>query len=247
MAQNLLPITFLFHATCVLLYVPMIIISFAFGGVWSGVISLGALLELGVLAALCVPLPRLPTVSYSTRYHRDIIVICRKVNLGIFLVIEISVIALLPLSVWPIILLGVCSFPAMHGKCLAVVIEHPFILSMLNSFDVSLLHYTSSNVIPFAFINTAAFAILALSVIFVLYICIAFVIDKILGNTFLPKFHKEMSPSSGIPAKPFFLGTRRTPAERAAVVDHCADYIFRHSIFRKHTYVPATAYICLLY
>ncbi|KZP24966.1 hypothetical protein FIBSPDRAFT_950668 [Athelia psychrophila] len=86
--------------------------------------------------------------------------------------------------------------------------------------------------IPFAFVNTAAFAILALSSTFVVYICIAFVIDKIQGNKFQPPF------SSGIPAKPFFLGNRRTPAERAAVVDHCSCYIFQHSVFRKHTFEP---------
>lgn len=177
----------------------------------------------------------------------------RKVNQRAFRTIEIVVIALLTLCVWPIILSGLCLLPAMQARCTANFNDDGpntptwqyFHVPLYDSQEISI---EAQGTITSAFAYTAAFAIPALSAIYIVYICITFVIDKVQGNTFLPKFYGEFPLScSGIPAKPFLLGTRRTPAERAAVVDHCSSYIFQHSVFRKHTYVPAAAYICLHY
>ncbi|KZP24969.1 hypothetical protein FIBSPDRAFT_929535 [Athelia psychrophila] len=218
-----LPISILFHATLAVIYSPTIILSFFFSPLAGGV-SLIALIGLGILAAL------------------DAVIIRRKVNQRAFQAIEIVVIALLPLCVWPVILSGACLLPAMQASCTANY-DSTFPGQTWQYFNVPLL-YESEEVLPYemiplAFAYTAAFAIPALSSIFVAYIFIAFVIDKIHGNTFWLKFYEEFPPaSSGIPAKPFFLGTRRTPAERAAVVDHCSSYIFQHSVFRKHAFEP---------
>ncbi|KZP15342.1 hypothetical protein FIBSPDRAFT_1048265 [Athelia psychrophila] len=79
---------------------------------------------------------------------------------------------------------------------------------------------------------------LGLNTTYVLYLIVAAVIDKVYGNTFLPRYPDE-SPllSSGTRGK-VFLGRRRTPTEQAAVIDHCASYIFRGSVFRKHAFEP---------
>lgn len=171
-------------------------------------------------------------------------IIRRKVNHGALRVIEIIVIALLPLCIWPIILSGLCLLPAMQVRCTAYgLAEAPQYFDMTFPSDIG-----GAPTIPIACTYTTAFAILALSVVYIVYTCVTLVIDKVQGNTFLPKFCEELPlSSSGIPAKPFVLGARRTPAERAAVVDHCSSYIFQHSVFRKHTYVPGATYIFLHY
>ncbi|KZP24964.1 hypothetical protein FIBSPDRAFT_1041758 [Athelia psychrophila] len=226
-----LPISILFHATLALIYFPTIIFSYVYAGWVVGVPALTALIGLGILAAL------------------DVVIIRRKVNQKAFRAIEIFVIALLPLCVWPIILSGACLLPAIQVRCMATYnslesvnyapaypweyFHIPFIFAIDSD------GLLTADMITYAFIYTAAFAIPVLISIFVVYICIAFVIDKIQGNTFRLKFYEEFPPPlSGIPAKPLFLGTQRTPAERAAVVDHCSSYIFQHSVFRKHTFEP---------
>lgn len=77
-------------------------------------------------------------------------------------------------------------------------------------------------------------AIPTLNVTFLLYICIAAIIDRIHGKEFLPVYPGESSLSAYGTKDRSFLGPQRTPDERTAMVNYCSDYIFRHSVFRKH-------------
>lgn len=99
-----------------------------------------------------------------------------------------------------------------------------------------------------AAVISATVAILGLNAAFFLHIFIAAVKDKILGKKFLPVYPREPSlPSPAMPKKWSIFGFQRTHSERTAMVSHCADYIFWHSVFRKLACVSGSHYLHFLH
>ncbi|KZP04354.1 hypothetical protein FIBSPDRAFT_1054733 [Athelia psychrophila] len=227
MAPNVLPIRILFHAIFAFVYVPTIVLGFNIDHM-DGFLALAPLIGLGIMAAL------------------DIVTIYRQVNQRAFLIIEIIVVVLMPLSVYPIVV-----------SCIYIVWTASFFNMIHSCYDVQgvelwpKVHPPWCNLISFiatpdpedevksASLIAATVAFLGLNAAFVSYICITAIMDKARGNKFLPTYPGESSLSSTGPHKRWRLfGMQRTPAERAVVVRHCADYIFRHSFFRKHAFEP---------
>ncbi|KZP14782.1 hypothetical protein FIBSPDRAFT_979510 [Athelia psychrophila] len=92
--------------------------------------------------------------------------------------------------------------------------------------------------VTFGYVISATVAILALNAAFLLYICIAVATDKFSGKKFLPIYPGDASLSAPRLLKSWCLwGTPRTPTERVEIISHCTDYVFRFSVFRKHTQV----------
>lgn len=86
-----------------------------------------------------------------------------------------------------------------------------------------------------ACVISATVAIMVLNTSFLLYTCIAAVTDKLRGHVYLPRYPGDPSLSvHGLPKNCYLWGNQRTPTERAAIVSHCTEYTFRHSVFRKH-------------
>ncbi|KZP07930.1 hypothetical protein FIBSPDRAFT_996584 [Athelia psychrophila] len=242
MARDLLPIRILFHVTFAFVYLPIIGLGFTYGltlmagnvlsisdtpvyisfvkNHFDGIIALVALVGLGIFAAL------------------DILTIWRNVDQRVFLAIEIFVVVIMPLSVWPIIVACIHIIwtdwwnTLFSHHCSAATLS--WFCSLINS--VGWPADTTSS----ALVIAATTAILGLNAAFVLYICIAAFMDKLSGNVFLPIYLEDSSLSSPETGRSWYLfGAQRTPAERAAMVSHCAKYIFRKSIFRKHAFEPA--------
>ncbi|KZP04886.1 hypothetical protein FIBSPDRAFT_1054398 [Athelia psychrophila] len=239
MAHNLLPIRILFHAAFTFVYLSAIVLGFTSGldaqsngdgeltfvqKHFEGITSLAALVGLGIFAAL------------------DILTIRRMVNQRAFLIIEITVVVLLPLSMWPMIISSI-SVVWLYGF-LTFIFEPCFTAdgSLVSSWfcsGISLIVIPSDEATS-ASIVAAIVAVLALNAAFFLYICMAAVTDKYHGHKFLPIYPGAPSlPSPGTKKKWYLFGTPRTPKERAAMVSHCTDYIFRNSVFRKHSFEPA--------
>ncbi|KZP05545.1 hypothetical protein FIBSPDRAFT_1054027 [Athelia psychrophila] len=186
---------------------------------FDGIVALAALVGLVFFAAL------------------DILTIRRNVDQRVFLAIEMLVVVLMPLSVWPIIVACIYIIwgdwmDALFNHCLAAT--PPWWCSLINSVGWPV------NTIPSALVIAATIAIIGLSAAFVLYICIAAIMAKLKGNVFLPIYPGVSSLSSpGTGRRWYLVGTQKTPTERAAMVSHCAQYIFRNSVFRKHAFEPA--------
>lgn len=98
---------------------------------------------------------------------------------------------------------------------------------------ISELQETTSS-ISSTFVITATFSVLAPSLIFFLYLGITAVVGNIRGSTFL-EYPDNISQTFFQPSRHLRLvGSPRTSEKRAAVAQHCACYIFRHSVFRRH-------------
>ncbi|KZP04889.1 hypothetical protein FIBSPDRAFT_1054400 [Athelia psychrophila] len=242
MARNLLPIRILFHATFAFVYLPAIVLGFTSGldaQQWTerklsfaqkhfnGITSLAALVGLGIFAAL------------------DILTVRRTVNQRAFLIIEIIVVVLLPLSVWPMI---ISSIGVVWPEWFLSLILDPCLtadgLHVSGWFCNQILSIgipTDGAISGSASVVAATVAILALNIAFFLYIGMVAVTAKYHGHKFLPIYPPGApslpSPKTG--QKWYLFGTPRTPKERVAMVSHCTDYIFRNSVFRKHGFEPA--------
>ncbi|KZP14821.1 hypothetical protein FIBSPDRAFT_1048594 [Athelia psychrophila] len=230
MGQHLLSVRILFHVSFAFMYLPMIGLGFSSGlnlrdpdlsfvyNRFDGFLALSALVGLGIFVAL------------------DILTILRNVNQRAFLAVDILVVVLMPLSVWPIIL-----------SCISVIWVKEFYQTPCGNwfcnlyYSVAVLPRTADSVTS-ACVIAATVVTLGLNIAFISYICIAAITDKLQGNKFLPIYPGQSLSSSGPQERWRLFGTQRTPTERAAVVRHCADYIFRHSVFRKHAFEP-TAWV----
>ncbi|KZP05556.1 hypothetical protein FIBSPDRAFT_967186 [Athelia psychrophila] len=233
MGQHLLPIRILFHVAFAFTYQPIIVLGLATDlpfsmkldsgdGVvqfsqhrFDGIAALASLVGLGIFAAL------------------DILTIRGKVNERAFLAIEMFVVVLLPLSMWPIIISGISViwpdwFQNFSGS-LALV------SNMVAIYGTPAPGFAPTD----AFIIATTFTILGLNTTCVLYITLAAAMDKVQGRKFMFVYLAESSVSSpGTLGKWRFFGTRRTPIEQAAIVSRCSNYIFQNSIFRKHAFEP---------
>ena len=148
--------------------------------------------------------------------HRDILAIRRKLNQRAFLAIDLLVTICIPGCVWPVIVQSV-----------------EWILGATEGYDV--LEYLG-NGFAWAFTFSTTITVLALSMFYVLYIGIASLVNKLSGRPFLPSYPSDNPLSSAERrGKQYFLGPRRTPAERAAVINHVSNFLFQRSVFRKHT------------
>ncbi|KZP11602.1 hypothetical protein FIBSPDRAFT_962136 [Athelia psychrophila] len=214
MAQDLLPISMMFHASFALVYFPATAFSFFLPGWRAGVMALPSLVLLGVLAAL------------------DLLIMRRKFDQIIFLAIEVVVAVILPACLWPIITVCIDVFAPGGGNL------GSYSNASSKFFGGHPLGDVYNNAFSLGFVFTATFTVLAMSAAFVLYICIAAVIDKFHGNAFLPKYPGDYTLSSRTLGHQNLLGTSRTSDERTAMSSHCANYIFRKSIFRKHAFEP---------
>ena len=136
----------------------------------------------------------------------------KKVNQRVFLAIDIFVAICLPGCVWPVIWFSI-----------------QWIMGVTEGID---LPFFLENGFMWAFAFSTSIALVALSTVYVLYIGIAALLDKLSGRPFLPIYPGDFS--SGRAVKGGFLGPRRTPTERAAVVNHVSSYLFQNSVFRKH-------------
>ncbi|KZP21782.1 hypothetical protein FIBSPDRAFT_1044052 [Athelia psychrophila] len=211
-----LPISILFHATLALMYFPTILFSFVLVGWRTGVISLIALIGLGVLAAL------------------DVVIIHRKVNQRAFRAIEIIVIIGLPAVVWPIIISFFSLFSPVEETYLNFNLESKFWPQKLINDLESL-----QNGVSAAFAITITLAVLLTNATYILYVWIAAVIDELRVDRLRPsRPYWQAQSSSRTGKKWYFFGTQRTPVERAVVVNHCASYIFKKTVFRKHAFEP---------
>ncbi|KZP15114.1 hypothetical protein FIBSPDRAFT_90668 [Athelia psychrophila] len=93
------------------------------------------------------------------------------------------------------------------------------------------------NGVSVAFAITATLAVILTNATYILYIWIAAVIDELRIDRLRPSHpYWQAQSSSGTGEK--FWGIQRTPVERAAVVNHCASYIFKQTVFRKHAFEP---------
>ncbi|KZP28695.1 hypothetical protein FIBSPDRAFT_1039439 [Athelia psychrophila] len=164
------------------------------------------------------------------------------VNQRAFLIIEIIVVILLPLSVWPLIISSISIVWAQWFNSWFMshcVNEIGLASSGFCKLDLSI--GSPTGVATSASVVAAIVAVLALNAAFFLYICMAAVTDKVHGRKFLPIYPGAPSlPSPETGGKWHLFGAPRTPTERAAMISHCTDYIFRHSLFRKHGFEPAT-------
>ncbi|KZP07926.1 hypothetical protein FIBSPDRAFT_996577 [Athelia psychrophila] len=242
MARDLLPIRILFHVTFAFVYLPIIGLGFTYGlsgmegnyksvseisfhlsfikNHFDGIIGLAALGGLGIFPAL------------------DILTIWRNVNQRVFLAIEIIVVVLMPLSVCPIIV--ACIWTIWRAWMTTLSVNHCFVATP--PWWCSLIDVVGipDDPISSALVIAATSAILGLNVAFVSYICIAAVMDKLSGNGFLPIYPGDSSLSSpGTGRRWYLFGAQRTPTERTVMVSHCAEYVFRNSVFRKHKFEPA--------
>ncbi|KAF7986301.1 hypothetical protein HWV62_35252 [Athelia sp. TMB] len=208
MAVNLLPIRILFHVTFVIVYLPVIIFNFEAGGVVFGAESLSALIGLGIFAAL------------------DIFSVRNKVNQSAFLAIDIFVGICLPGCVWSVI--------ALSGIWIHNHLSAYWMRGESNNYSIG--YATDSFLWAFAF--SAGLTVLVLSTVFVLYFIVAALMDKILGRPFWPIYPADSPLSPSERGKWHFLGPRRTPSERAAVVNHLSGFLFQRSVFRKHAFEP---------
>ncbi|KZP14776.1 hypothetical protein FIBSPDRAFT_935566 [Athelia psychrophila] len=236
MGQHLLSIRILFHATFAFVYLPMIGLGFTRGlssvklfdwkglsfvqNHFGGTIAFSALVGLGIFAALTV-------------------------NQRAFLIIEIIVVVLMPLSIWPTI---ISSISVVWPKWLEPFIGKYCFDDISSNYSASLFCLAmyapawiqiSGDEVTSAFVITATVASLSLNAAFLSYICIAAVTDKLRRDNFLPIFPGDPSPSVPGHLRNWYLwGNQRTSTERKAMIGHCAEYIFRNSVFRKHAFEP---------
>lgn len=180
--------------------------------------------------------PRLLAQWRLTGGERDILAIYRHVNQRAFLIIEVFVIALMPLSIWPIIISGISIiwpdlWTFFQAHCGNYSLQFICFLYPYHSPP----GYQPGTIITSASVITATFATIGLNAAFIVYICIAVVKDTIHGHKFLPIYSGESSLSSpGTGINWYLFGTPRSSPDRAAMVNHCADYMLRNSVFRKH-------------
>ncbi|KZP13198.1 hypothetical protein FIBSPDRAFT_936470 [Athelia psychrophila] len=205
-----LPISILFHATFALIYLPTIIFSFVFAGWRAGATCLTALIGLGILAAL------------------DMLIIRREVNQRAFRVIEIFVIIGLPASAWPVIVSLLSLVPGPLAEYFQNYNSKFWPWKLIDDLK------TPGNDVSMAFAITATFAVLAPSAIYILYIYVARLMDELRPQN----SHWHPQSSSRTQKKWYFIGAQRAPAERMAVINHCASYIFQKTVFRKHVFEP---------
>lgn len=156
-----------------------------------------------------------------------------------FLMIEIITVILIPLSILPTIISCINTlWPKWYTnftnkKCPSFASQGTpcFWADIIDIHDYE-------NIILSSFTVAATFITLGLNLAFFSYIITAAVADKIHGRNFLPTYPGESCLCT--PEKPKGwnpLGSRRTSPERVAVLKHCTEYIFKHSVFRKHAYV----------
>ncbi|KAF7982861.1 hypothetical protein HWV62_25082 [Athelia sp. TMB] len=162
------------------------------------------------LSVLAVPL------GFGVLVALDILTIRRNVNQAVFLAIELIVVLSLPL----------CVIPEIQAETIvwfstSTHLTLPSYANMMDERTISVIRTAS------------VAAVISLSLAFVLYICVAAARDKMRGDAFFPK-HLDSKPD----ALSKSWGSR-APAEKTAVIDHCANYIFRATLFRKHSFEPA--------
>ena len=161
--------------------------------------------------------------------------------------IEILVVALLPLCLWPTIVSCISLLPGVyasmennwtycHGNC-GIYDKGAADNTWTPWYYIEALQINPSSM-TLTFVITATFAALAPTLGFFLYLCITAVTDTIRGHAFLEHPDDIARTSLQTGHRLFLLGTPRTPEKRAAVVQHCARYIFKHSVFRRHGCVP---------
>lgn len=140
-----------------------------------------------------------------------------------------SVVLLLPLSLWPIMISGISVVWPNWFQGFADSLEW---VSNLLDMEGSPLPVDA---LTDAFVVASTATIIGLNTTYVLYISIAAVMDKVQGNKFMSVYPGESSVSSpGTRGNSCCFGTWRTPIERAAIVSRCSNYIFQNSVFRKH-------------
>ncbi|KAF7986264.1 hypothetical protein HWV62_35178 [Athelia sp. TMB] len=158
-------------------------------------------------------------LQFSRKYNReevksrDIVAVRRKVSQRLFLAIDIFVAIGLPGCVWPVIVFSIQWIAGVtEGTDLPYYLEDGFV---------------------WAFAFSTSIAVVALSTVYVLYLGITALVDKLCGRPFLPIYPGD-GPFFSSQGKSGFLGPRRTPTERAAVVNHVSSFLFQNSVFRKH-------------
>lgn len=177
-----------------------------------------------------------------TWIHRDIVIIHNKVNEKAFRSIEIFVVFCLPASAWPAIIYCIYISEANIGSLSEFTHSLMGPVGVLSDQQGALNGQGSQdqNGLSKAFAITATLAVLVPNAMYFLYIWIAAVIDKRQIDTLGPTHPDSQAQSSSRTEKKWYLiDTERTSLERAAVVNNCASYIFKHSVFRKHVYVAA--------
>lgn len=153
----------------------------------------------------------------------------RRVNQRAFLAIESLVVVLLPLSMWPIIVS--CIWVVWTDYMEQLYHTLPWVAKLTDLIGTPM----PGNALASASVIGATVSVLGLNTAFFLFISIAAIIDKFRGDKFLPVYPGESSLSTlGSPKKWYLLGKERTPVERAVMMNHCAEYVFQNSVFRKH-------------
>ncbi|KZP13556.1 hypothetical protein FIBSPDRAFT_897326 [Athelia psychrophila] len=167
-------------------------------------------------------------VSWVIKHIDGITALAALVGLGIFatlkgnqrafMIIEIMVVALLPLSIWPMI---ISSIGIIWTDWLNDWFQHscgptgmPWICN-----PIAMVGWpTSGDQFPAACVMSATVAAFSLNTAFFLCICITAVTDKVRGNNFLPVYPGDPSPSApGSPKNWYLFGGKRTPAECATI------------------------------
>lgn len=174
-------------------------------------------------------LPHSLTVCKLTEIYRDMLIIRREVNQRAFRVIEIFVIIGLPASAWPVIVSLLSLVPGPLAEYFQNYNSKFWPWKLIDDLK------TPGNDVSMAFAITATFAVLAPSAIYILYIYVARLMDELRPQN----SHWHPQSSSRTQKKWYFIGAQRAPAERMAVINHCASYIFQKTVFRKHVYVAA--------